>query len=197
MVSGARCRYFGQVPRETVGAHRHVQRNFRQWRQDERHGDGSLRVFQMLQQRLQRRRDRGTAVVHVAGDEHGGQAPDGTAQHVPGRDEHADARPVPEDSQHVLAAVRPQDVSGTGRPEVQSTKKLCGHQARACRERNAGRHRGPGRPEQDHRRADRGPFARRGQARHADQGAPDVRRPGSDDPWAVGVRHRSHEHGRN
>lgn len=196
MVSGARCRYFGEVPRETVGTHRHVHRHFRQWRQNERPGDGSLRVFQMLQQRLQRRRDGGTAVVHVAGDEHD-QVPDGTAQHVPGRDEHANARPVPEDGQHVLATMWPQDVSGTGRQEVQSAEKLCGHQARAGCERDAGRHRSPGRPEQDHRRADCGPSAQRGQARDPDQGAPDVSRRGSDDPRSAGVRQRSHEHGRD
>jgi len=111
MVSGARCRYFGEVPRETVGANRRrcVQRKRQTERTRRRHRP--VRVLPVLQ-----RPDDGespSAVVRIAGDEH--QVPvNGTAQHVPGRDEHQDDGPVPESHQHVVAEVRPQDVPDAG-----------------------------------------------------------------------------------
>jgi len=110
MVSGARCRYFGEVPRETVGANwrRCVQRKQQTKRTHHRR---PLRVLPVLQ-----RPDDGespSAVVRIAGDEH--QVPvNGTAQHVPRRDEHQDAGPVPESHQHVVAKVRPQDIPDVG-----------------------------------------------------------------------------------
>lgn len=122
MVWGARCRYFGEVPRETVGANRRrcVQRNRQTGRRRR-----TVRVLPVLQ-----RPDDGrwspSAVVRVAGDEH--QIPDdGTAQHVPGRDEHQDAGPVPEGRQHVVAEVRPQDLPDAGHQKAQRSEELRGH----------------------------------------------------------------------
>lgn len=78
----------------------------------------------------------GTAatIVHVAGAAKRGDivAPDGTAQHIPRRNEHEGTRPVSEDQQHVVAAVWPQNVSGgRGWPQqVQSVEELRGRQTR-------------------------------------------------------------------
>jgi len=123
MVSGARCRYFGEVPRETVGENRRrcVQRK-RQTECTRRRRP--VRVLPVLQ-----RPDDGkspSAVVRIAGDEH--QVPvHGTAQHVPGGDEHQDVGPVSESRQHVVAEVWPQDVPDASRQKAQRAEELRGH----------------------------------------------------------------------
>lgn len=120
MVSGARCRYFGEVPRETVGANRRrcVQRNRQTGRRR------PVRVLPVLQRPNDGQSP--STVVRVTGDEH--QVPDdGTAQHVPGRDEHQDAGPVPEGRQHVVAKVRPQDLPDAGHQKAQRAEELRGH----------------------------------------------------------------------
>lgn len=109
MVSGARCRYFGEVPRETVGANRRrcVQRQTKRCV----HRRWPVRVLPVLQRPVGGQSP--TAVVRVAGDEH--QVPDDrTAQHVPGGDEHQGAGSVPEGRQHVVAAVRSQNLPDAG-----------------------------------------------------------------------------------
>lgn len=123
MVSGARCRYFDEVPRETVGANRRwcVQRK----RQTER--TSRRRPVQVLPV-LQRPNDgkSPSAVVRIAGDEHQVSV-NGTAQHVPRRDEHQDDRPVPESHQHVVAKVWSQDLPNAGYQKAQRAEELRGH----------------------------------------------------------------------